>query len=182
MTTDMSQDLNPPRDPYGLAALPQLKPAGDAWPQIEAALRRHQAIKRTAKWLAAAATVTLVVGIYLQLPPTPAAAGLQRTASVASQSAGAPSVKNSNSLAALIRLSQTLERNLNQIRAETGVMPAQSVVYQVELEDMVAQVDEAINLQPDSRELWSQRVNLLLDLNQLYGQQLRREYHRLASL
>ena len=61
-------------------------------------------------------------------------------------------------------------------------MPEQALIYQVELQDLVAQVDEAINQNPQSRELWSQRVNLLLDLNQIYGAQLRREYDQLASL
>jgi hypothetical protein len=31
-------------------------------------------------------------------------------------------------------------------------------------------------------ELWNQRVNLLLDLSRLYENQLRRDYHRMASL
>ncbi|MNC99181.1 hypothetical protein D3C83_173790 [compost metagenome] len=61
-------------------------------------------------------------------------------------------------------------------------MPAQTVVYQVELEDLVAQVDDALSLKPDSRELWSQRVNLLLDLEQLYQRELRRDDSNLASL
>jgi hypothetical protein len=61
-------------------------------------------------------------------------------------------------------------------------MPAEMVVYQVELEDLVAQVDAAISQQPDSSELWQQRVSLLLDLNQIYGAGLRREEPYVASL
>jgi hypothetical protein len=68
------------------------------------------------------------------------------------------------------------------MRANVGVMPAEMVVYQVELEDLVAQVDGAISLKPDSSELWRQRVNLLMDLNQVYGAGLRREYQQVASL
>jgi hypothetical protein len=61
-------------------------------------------------------------------------------------------------------------------------MPTASVIYQVELEDLVAQVDEELSMRPDSLELWSQHINLMLDLSQLYQNQLRREYHRMASL
>ena len=61
-------------------------------------------------------------------------------------------------------------------------MPSSSVIYQVELEDLVAQVDEELSMRPDSMDLWSQRINLMLDLSQLYQNELRREYHRMASL
>jgi hypothetical protein len=61
-------------------------------------------------------------------------------------------------------------------------MPTASVIYQVELEDLIAQVDEELSMRPDSMGLWSQRINLMLDLSQLYQNQLRRDYHRMASL
>ena len=67
-------------------------------------------------------------------------------------------------------------------RSQAGVMPTSSVIYQVELEDLVAQVDEALSMRPDSMDLWSQRINLMLDLSQLYQNELRREYHLMASL
>jgi hypothetical protein len=82
----------------------------------------------------------------------------------------------------LINLSQQLERNLRLIRSEVTAIPEQTLIYQVELQDLVAQLDEAINQDPESRELWSQRVNLLLDLNQIYRAQLRRDYSDVASL
>jgi hypothetical protein len=61
-------------------------------------------------------------------------------------------------------------------------MPTASIIYQVELEDLVAQVDEELSRRPGSVDLWSQRINLMLDLAQLYQNQLRREYHQMASL
>ena len=61
-------------------------------------------------------------------------------------------------------------------------MPTDALVYQIELEDLVAQVDDELSMRPDSLELWSQRVNLLLDLATLYQNQLRRDYHAMASL
>ena len=87
-----------------------------------------------------------------------------------------------SSIDSLVNLSQRLERNLRVIRREVDVMSGQALIYQVELEDLVAQLDEAINWQPESKALWAQRVNLLQDLNQLYQQQLRRDVSQIASL
>ena len=44
------------------------------------------------------------------------------------------------------------------------------------------QVDEELSANPESIELWGQRVNLLLDVTQLYENSLRREYRQMASL
>jgi hypothetical protein len=185
----MTQDLTSTRDPFRLAALAPHAPTSDAWPHIEAALRRQRLIRRTTAGLASAAAVCLAIGLYWQLPrlqpggelSQPLAAQAPATGTVAVNAAADGAAADDN-LAALVSLAQQLERNLRALRAGTGVMPAQFLVYQVELEDLVSQVDEAINLQPESRELWSQRVNLLLDLNQLQRQQLRREYGEIASL
>lgn len=172
----MTQQSTPPRDPFGLAELPQAIPATDAWPNIRAALLRRQRARRVAVWLASAAVVTLAAGIWWQAPgmPTPPGPAIATPAQVSSS--------QSDNLEALVSLSQRLERNLRLMRAEVGAVPAQLLIYQVELEDRVSQIDEAINQRPESRELWSQRVNLLLDLNQLTQQQLRRDYRQIASL
>jgi hypothetical protein len=87
-----------------------------------------------------------------------------------------------DTLDALVALSQRLEGRLRHIRTEVGRLPANAVVYQVELEDLVVQVDEELSRQPDSLALWNQRVALLLDLERLYENSLRREYDRIASL
>jgi len=87
-----------------------------------------------------------------------------------------------NTLDSLIALSQQLESNLQKIRSQAIVMPTSSLIYQIELEDLVAQVDEELSMYPDSVELWSQRINLMLDLSQLYQNELRREYDLIASL
>ena len=75
-----------------------------------------------------------------------------------------------------------MENRVRTFRTEIGGMPTNSLVYQVELEDLIAQVDNELSIQPDSVELWSQRVNLLLDLSRLYQNELRRDYRRMASL
>jgi hypothetical protein len=121
--------------------------------------------------LAVAATVTLAVGLFLQSPPPVPAPAPLTTAQT-----------ETNTVESLIALSQQLETRLRTVRDELGGMPTDALIYQVELEDMVAQVDEELSMNPESLELWSYRINLLLDLEQLYQNRLRRDYHRMASL
>ena len=93
-----------------------------------------------------------------------------------------PAAKTEGTLASLIGLSQKLEDDLRLYRAQMGQLPAGALVYRVELEDLIAQVDNELNWNPESIGLWSQRVNLLLDLSNLYENNLRREYRQMASL
>lgn len=157
------------RDPLNLSSLPLVTPPADNWLEIKAALLKQSRRQRIARYagatLAAAATVTLAVGLFVQQPtPKPQAAAAPQT------------------LDSLITLSQQLENGIRSYRSEVGGMPTNSLVYQVELEDLIAQVDDELSARPDSQQLWSQRVALLLDLSQLYENQLRRDYHRMASL
>jgi hypothetical protein len=97
--------------------------------------------------------------------------------------AGATTESGANDgLDAVIAVSQQLEGRLRYIRADAGNLPSGVVVYQVELEDLVVQVDEELSRQPESLPLWNQRVALLLDLERLYTDNLRREYQGMASL
>lgn len=183
MDNEKTFEITSKRDPFGLAGLPQLEPLVDTWPAIELALQRRQSRRRTMTWMASAAMIALAVGIYWQFPYRQPSIELAQPVALETPAPGAqPAESSTNNLDSLINLSQQLERNLRLIRSEVGVMPTQSLIYQVELEDLVAQIDEAINVRPDSQELWSQRVNLLLDLNQLYRTRLRRDYSHVASL
>ena len=176
------------RDPLNLGSLPLVSPQADDWPMIEAALRKQKSRKRivalAGSTLAIAATVILAVGVFVYRPyGTPSgtsdAQQLQTTQVKPPASSDGP---QTNTLDSLIALSQQLESSLQRIRSQAGAMPTASVIYQVELEDLIAQVDEELSMRPDSRGLWSQRISLMLDLTQLYQNQLRREYHRMASL
>ena len=176
------------RDPLNLGSLPLVSSQADEWPMIEAALRRQKSRKRivalAGSTLAIAATVILAVGVFVYRPygnpaVSPGSEQLQTTQVEMPASSDAP---QTNTLDSLISLSQQLESNLQKIRSQAGVMPTASIVYQVELEDLVAQVDEELSRRPGSVDLWSQRINLMLDLSQLYQNQLRRDYHRMASL
>jgi len=178
-------DQTTSRDPFGLASLPPHQAPENGWLAIERTLKRRRSVRHSLVGLASAATIALAAGLYLQFPerstgdaPQTVAARADATRSVAAKQRGAPETN----VQALVILSQQLEKNLRLVRAEVGAMPAKSVMYQVELEDLVAQLDETISQRPDSRELWSQRVNLLLDLNELYQVQLRRDYRDVASL
>jgi hypothetical protein len=179
------------QDPLNLRSLPEISPPDDLWPVIESDLRlqrnRRATVYRAAGGLAVAAAVVLAVGLVLREPPAgPAAQPVQPVASTATAAPvaarGGSEAASPARLDALIAMSQRLERRLRHIRTEAGRLPAQAVVYQVELEDLVVQVDEELSRTPDSMALWSQRVDLLVDLERLYESGLRREYHRMASL
>jgi hypothetical protein len=178
-------------DPFNLRGLPMVEPPGDSWPAVEAALRQDK--QRQTAWryagvaLAAAATVTLVLGLVLRQPmPSAAEQTLVQTATPTDQPGSAANSAapddSTETLEAMIALSQTLESRLRTIRNGVGGLPASSVVYQAELEDLVAQVDEQLSAAPDSLPMWSQRVSLLMDLERLYENRLRREYQQMASL
>jgi len=157
------------RDPLNLSSLPLVAPPSDDWPLVRSALVKHQRRQRAVKFagsmLAAAAMLMLAVGLFIHEPAlAPAPEGTPQT------------------LDSLITLSQQLETRVRTFRSGVGGMPTDSLVYQVELEDLIAQVDDELSMRPDSLELWSQRVNLLLDLSLLYENQLRRDYQRMASL
>jgi hypothetical protein len=168
-------------DPLGLRDLEAIEPGYDGWDQIESALKTHQDNKRNWRraggWLAVAASLVLVVSVTLRstettTPPT----GL---ATPATDFASVPVQDNVN---ALIGLSQKMEEQLKNLRQETGSMPAESAIYVAELEDLIARVDNELSLTPDSIDLWGQRVNLMLDLAQIYQQQWQIDYGRMASL
>ena len=161
------------RDPLNLGSLPLVTPPSDDWPLIRSALVKQQRRRRLTRYtgglLAVAAMLMLTVGLFIHQPelvPAP----------------GAAPVAAPQTLDSLITLSQQLEKHVRTFRSEVGGMPTDSLVYQVELEDLIAQVDDELSMRPDSLELWSQRVNLLLDLSTLYQNQLRRDYHAMASL
>jgi len=171
------------RDPLNLSSLPMVSPPSDGWPDIRAGLERERSRERLARYagsaLAIAAAAVLTVGVIVRQPesaPAPAAGP-----DLVQEQVPDPAPER-ETLGSLIRLSQQLETRVRSIRSEFGGLPTASLVYQVELEDLIVQVDEELSMNPESLQLWSHRVNLLLDLSRLYENQLRRDYHRLASL
>ena len=191
----MKQPMQKHEDPLGLQRLPLVSPPRDGWPAVEAALRSDQVRRRAARiggWsLAVAASVVLVFSLLLQKPaPGPAvespdaamAQALRVEQAQPDAAVSGVSEPAADTLEAMIALSQQLERRLRNIRAGVGDLPTGAIVYQVELEDLVAQVDEELSSRPDSLKLWGQRVNLLMDLQNLYENRLRREYRQVASL
>jgi hypothetical protein len=134
--------------------------------------------------LAAAAVLVLAIGVFVYRPAAmPSNSATTEQAQIAPpESSSSNAASQVRTLDSLIALSQQLEINLRRFRSQAGVMPTSTVIYQVELEDLVAQVDDELSMRPGSVDLWGQRVNLLLDLSQLYQNELRREYHRMASV
>jgi len=191
----MKNVMQKQQDPLNLQGLPQVPPPRDGWPAIEAALRRDHGRRRLGRYaaaaLAAAAVVALALGLVVQKPFSGGAGDTpQRTlqqAQLAAEASGAADPATgtpapAERLDSLIALSQQLESRLRRIRGGIGDLPATQLVYQVELEDLVVQVDEELSMQPDSVPLWNQRVSLLMDLERLYQNSLRREYRQMASL
>lgn len=175
-------------DPLGLRDLPPLDPAEDGWPAVARALSAPRGAgafrgKRAAIGWAMAATVLLAVGLLSRLPG-PVEEPMNPPSATGLATLGEPdaSLAGEDTLDGLVAMSQTLERQVRELRESSGPMPAASAVYLAELQDMVAQVDKELSFSPDSVNLWGQRVNLLLDLAQVYQHQWEREYGRIASL
>lgn len=170
-------------DPLGLGELESIEPGYDGWDEIETALKAHQQgkrrLQRAGGWLAIAASLVLVVSITLMRQQVPADRPVDETATLAANTA---SVTVQDNIDALIDLSQTMEEQVMNLRRGTGSMPADTAIYVAEIEDMIAQVDVELSLNPDSVDLWGQRVNLMLDLAYIYQQQWEVDYGRMASL
>ena len=172
-------------DPLGLSDLEAVEPGYDGWAQIESALQAHQNNKRNWQraggWLAVAASLVLVISISLRNTENDAINSLP-SPEFATPATNLASVPVQDNINALIGLSQNMESQVKRLREETTSMPAESAIYVAELEDLIAQVDNELSLTPDSIDLWGQRVNLMLDLAQIYQQQWQIDYGRMASL
>lgn len=169
------------RDPLGLRGLPTMEPDRDGWPVIRQALVQQQSRRKRWKvssaWLAAAASIVFAVIVTTrQMSPGP------EILPPVEQATEMAATQDEQHVDSLIALSQTLETQLRNLRENTGSMPANSAIYVAELEDLVAQVDNELSYSPDSVNLWGQRVNLLLDLAQIYQHQWETTYGQMASL
>jgi len=184
MNVSMSGSDMPGADPLRLRDLPEPRPEAGRLEQDWAAVRASLEAERTQRrqtWiggLAAAASVVLVVALLAL--PRPEPAPLERApitaANPAEETAAQPSTAD------LMAMSQDMEQQLRFMREQVGSMPSEVAIYQVELQDLISQVDDALSLAPDSKALWGQRLGLQIDLVKLYRSQLRRDYLRLASL
>lgn len=170
-------------DPLGLRKLGEIEPGYDGWAEIESALKAQgkRNRQRSVGLLAAAASLVLVISVVLfntgsNTPDNPPETGF------ATLGAHPASQEVQDNINALIGMSQVMEEQVASLRQETISMPAESAIYVAELEDLIAQVDNELSLTPGSIDLWGQRVNLLLDLAQIYQQQWEVDYGRMASL
>lgn len=172
-------------DPLGLRELETIEPGYDGWAQVESALQSHQNSKRNwhraGRFLAVAASLVLVISITLRSTDNNTPVGLPLSGP-ATQETNLASVQEKDNINALIGLSQNMEEQVKKLRQETGSMPAESAIYVAELEDLIARVDNELSMTPDSIDLWGQRVNLMLDLAQIYQQQWQIDYGHMASL
>lgn len=165
------------RDPFNLSNLQDIEPIRDGWPEIRAQLEQRQASRKRwsviASGMAAAALVVLALGISMRSPEM-----ISTNPETQPQVVSAETEK----LNTLIGLSQQLEKQLASVQGQVGSVQAESALYMTELEDLIAQIDDEININPQSPELWGQRVNLLLDLVKVYQHQINEDYGLIASL
>ena len=172
-------------DPLGLSRLETIEPGYDGWAQIESALQTHQKSKqnwrRAGGWLAVAASLVLVISVTLRNGENSPVNEIL-SPGFATPETSLASVSVTDNINALIGLSQNMEEQVKKLRQETNSMPAESAIYVAELEDLIAQVDNELSLAPDSIDLWGQRVNLMLDLAEIYQQQWQIDYSHMASL
>lgn len=191
----MNIATNPGQDPFGLGDLPAPKPdpgrMEQDWAAVQAGLERGARRRRHARLggMAVAATIALVVAVAWQGQVgdagQPGASPETTQLAVETPARDDPPgqvASGPTSTDDLIAMSQGAERQLRQLRAQVGAMPSEVVAYQVELQDLIGQVDDALSLSPESARLWGQRLSLQLDLMKLYSTQLRRDYAHVASL
>ena len=175
-------------DPLNLRSLPLAEPPRDGWADVEAALlgqaRRGRLLRVGGGLLAVAASAVLAFGLLIGNPGSNTAPATSESASALAQTTTepVPAPLREPPIESLIAMSQQLENRIRAYRSGIGDLPSNVLVYQVELQDLIVQVDEELSATPDSPELWSQRVSLLLDVTRLYENSLRRDYYRMASL
>lgn len=178
------------RDPFGLGELPLLEPDQDGWAQVKAALETDRASplsqrrrRRLGIGLAMAASLLLAIGVTRH-QANPDSNGPIDEAPVPVDLAQIQQVQDQDAevLQDLIAMSQSLEQRLRLLRDQTSSIPSESAVYIAEIEDLVARVDGQLGVQPQSLDLWTKRVKLMLDLEFLFQHQFEREYGRMASL
>lgn len=184
--TNMQPLRQKQEDPLNLRSLPLVTPDADGWPEIQGALMQQGRQRKTRRLLggtlAVAASAILTLALLVGKPgPQPGVTPAETLAQPSIEEPVSAPLKEPTT-ESLIAMSQKLENRLRLYRSQMGDLPADVLVYQVELQDLIVQVDGELSLNPGSVELWGQRVNLMMDVVRLYEDSLRRDYHRMASL
>jgi hypothetical protein len=162
----------------------------------ESSARPHVPGRRMAAGLAVAACLLLLIGITqfgADMAPRKDDVNLVDTQTDGSAAPGTIDAADTvagtvnadvtnQSLLDLIAMSQDLEQRLRQMRAGSAGMSSREALYVAELEDLVARVDGQLGQEPESLELWTQRVNLMLDLTYIFQHRFEEQYGRMASL
>ena len=172
---------NNDRDPLGLSALPEMAPDEDRWAQIRAGLETSPSSAGADEdagqrlWpLALAAALGLAISLPWLLPSDPVG-GNDLPDSRLAQQAAEPTgtvipamTHGSVDLDDLQRQSRILAAALRASRQYDAALSGEAAIYAVELEDTIAQMDQALAENPESRTLWRGRVGLMTDLLAVY--------------
>ena len=168
--TNKNQVNKDRRDPYALGKMPQLDPPADLWPAIEAGL---DAPSRGGmfRWASAASiAAVLVIALFVMQQP-----GQQIPADSAQ-------IDDPSHLERLVTVSQKMETRLFDYRSGSGVMGTVQAGVIAEFEDLIAFIDQQLSDDPDSVDLWFQRVSLMSDLLGVYSVQQSGDIGMIASL
>jgi hypothetical protein len=82
----------------------------------------------------------------------------------------------------LVNVSQQMETRLADYRADGGVMGTDQAGMIAEFEDLIAFIDQQLSDDPESVDLWFQRVSLMSDLMNVYAVQQSGDIGMIASL
>lgn len=144
-----------------LAALPLETPPAAAWSAIRRQVQQTgpvRAPRRTSPWwlalAAVLATAAIVPGLEHTDAPTPGPT-----------STSAPELIESAELASLVQRSQSLEREIRDLRASAPGLAEAQFEWESAIESDLAMVDVGLAVRDDrSGQLWRERVRLLEEL------------------
>ena len=169
MTNDY-QDKQDRNDPFEFGKLPQMDPPTNLWPAIDAGLDAP-ARGGMFRWASAASiAVVLIIAVFVMQQP-----GEQMP--VGPVQSGDPS-----HLDRLVTVSQKMETRLSDSRAGSGMMNTDQAGTIAEFEDLIAFIDQQLSDEPESVDLWFQRVSLMSDLLNVYAVQQSGDMGMIASL
>lgn len=158
-----------------LRALPTIRPAHDAWPDLAARIRRRRNTRRTV-WFTLPAAFAASIALALLWPRAPLQAPAPTPVHIAQPSAASAKIVTGTDIAALQASSrqwQTWVQNLDDNGAPlNGRVLAQAVT----LQDRIGLVDLQLSAAHDPSTLtglWQQRITLLQRLGLLHLQPYR---------
>ncbi|MGV6850970.1 MAG: hypothetical protein ACWA5R_02180 [bacterium] len=138
-----------------LSELPQLSPANDLWNQIEKKAKQQQKNRRWSQYAKQFTELAMVASLLLMV--------IVKVPTVLHQQ----QIQN-DQLEQIKHYSSLLDTAWLNEQANSQVQTAQKAYLSARIHDQIAAVDNQLNQNPKSRQLWLTRVGLMENLIQLY--------------